>query len=83
MNLADSMFHFGFRWEAFPPFAHRLEKNAMSSKSLLHIRHLLPSQTKRTPVSSPGIEPGPRPSQGRMRIRHTPRTFLSKTSPRN
>lgn len=26
-------------------------------------------------VSLPGIEPGPRPSQGRMQIRHTPRTF--------
>lgn len=31
--------------------------------------------TNRTPMSSPGIEPGPRPSQGRMRIRHTPRTY--------
>jgi hypothetical protein len=27
-------------------------------------------------VSSPGIEPGLRPSQGRVRIRHTPRTKL-------
>ena len=44
MDLADSAFHFGFRWEALPPFAHRLEKNALSLKSLLHIRHLLPSQ---------------------------------------
>jgi hypothetical protein len=25
-------------------------------------------------MPSPGIEPGPRPSQGRVRIRHTPRT---------
>jgi hypothetical protein len=25
-------------------------------------------------VSSPGVEPGPRPSQSRVRIRHTPRT---------
>ena len=25
-------------------------------------------------ASSPGIEPGPRPSQSRMRVRHTPRT---------
>ena len=28
-------------------------------------------------VSSPGVEPGLRPSQGRVLIRHTPRTFLS------
>lgn len=41
MDLADSAFHFRFRWEALSPFAHRLEKNALS---LLHIRHLLPSQ---------------------------------------
>ena len=25
-------------------------------------------------MSKPGVEPGPRPSQGRVRIRHTPRT---------
>ena len=41
MDLADSAFHFRFRWEALPPFAHRFEKNALSLKSLLHIRHLL------------------------------------------
>ena len=29
-------------------------------------------------VSSPGVEPGPRPSQGRMLIRHTPRTISPK-----
>ena len=36
-------------------------------------------------MSSPGIEPGLRPSQGRVRIRHTPRTFRanSVTPPRN
>ena len=36
-------------------------------------------------VSSPGIEPGLRPSQGRVRIRHTPRTscFRHSTPPRN
>ena len=28
-------------------------------------------------VSSPGIEPGLRPSHGRVLIRHTPRTFLT------
>jgi hypothetical protein len=27
-------------------------------------------------MSSPGIEPGPRPSQGRVRIRHTPGTVF-------
>ena len=27
-------------------------------------------------VSKPGVEPGPRPSRGRVRIRHTPRTFI-------
>ena len=27
-------------------------------------------------MSSPGIEPGPRPSQGRVRVRHTPRTSI-------
>ncbi len=32
-------------------------------------------------VSSPGIEPGLRPSQGRVRIRHTPRTY-SRSAPR-
>jgi hypothetical protein len=29
---------------------------------------------RRKVMSLPGIEPGPRPSQSRMRIRHTPRT---------
>ena len=34
-------------------------------------------------MSSPGIGPGPRPSRGRVRIRHTPRTMFScSTSPR-
>ena len=32
-------------------------------------------------MSPPGIEPGPRPSQGRMRIRHTPRTFGQMSPP--
>jgi hypothetical protein len=27
-------------------------------------------------MSSPGIEPGPRPSQSRVRVRHTPRTII-------
>ena len=31
----------------------------------------------RYPVSSPGVEPGPRPSQGRVQVPHTPRTFFS------
>ena len=44
MDLADSALHSRLRWEAFPPFAHRLEKNALSLKSLRHIGHLLPSQ---------------------------------------
>ena len=26
VDLADPAFHVGFRWEAFPSFAHRLEK---------------------------------------------------------
>ncbi len=30
---------------------------------------------RQTELSSPGIEPGPRPSQGRVRIRNTPRTY--------
>ena len=29
-------------------------------------------------MSSPGIEPGPRPSQSRVRVRHTPRTSIEK-----
>ena len=36
-------------------------------------------------MSSPGVEPGPRPSQGRVRFRHTPRTIVpppgSRTRP--
>ncbi len=32
-------------------------------------------------MSSPGIEPGPRPSQSRVRVRHTPRTTIG-TGPR-
>jgi hypothetical protein len=32
------------------------------------------SRMETTPMPSPGIEPGPRPSQSRVRIRHTPRT---------
>ncbi len=32
-------------------------------------------------VSSPGIEPGPRPSQSRVRIHHTPRTIHSSSTP--
>ena len=31
-------------------------------------------------MSSPGIEPGLRPSQGRVRIRHTPRTHARSTA---
>ena len=27
-------------------------------------------------MSSPGVEPGPRPSQSRVRVRHTPRTTI-------
>jgi len=45
MNIADPAFHFGFRWEAFSSFAHRLEKNALSSMFVLHIKHLLQSQS--------------------------------------
>ena len=33
-------------------------------------------------MSSPGIEPGPRPSHGRMRFRHTPRTISLLPVPR-
>jgi hypothetical protein len=32
-------------------------------------------------MPSPGVEPGPRPSQSRMRIRHTPRTWSSSDAP--
>src|SRR3954449_628986 len=32
-------------------------------------------------MSSPGIEPGPRPSQGRVRVRHTPRTLRRSLLP--
>ena len=32
------------------------------------------SRMETIPMPSPGIEPGPRPSQSRVRIRHTPRT---------
>jgi hypothetical protein len=31
---------------------------------------------QRQSVSSPGVEPSPRPSQSRVQIRHTPRTYL-------
>ena len=34
-------------------------------------------------VSSPGVEPGLRPSQGRVLIRHTPRTISLSAPPRN
>jgi hypothetical protein len=34
------------------------------------------SGEKKAAVSSPGIEPGPRPSRGRMQIQHTPRTSV-------
>ncbi len=34
----------------------------------------VPSGSSVMSVSSPGIEPGPRPSQSRVRIQHTPRT---------
>ncbi len=34
----------------------------------------VPSGSSAGGVSLPGIEPGPRPSQSRVRIRHTPRT---------
>ena len=37
----------------------------------------------RYPVSSPGVEPGPRPSQGRVQVPHTPRTFFLSALPRN
>ncbi len=33
-------------------------------------------------MSSPGVEPGLRPSQGRVRIRHTPRTYCDQPIPR-
>ena len=32
-------------------------------------------------MSSPGIEPGPRPSQSRVRVRHTPRTMKTGLLP--
>ena len=38
-----------------------------------HLHSIVELTTK---VSPPGIEPGLRPSQGRVRIRHTPRTLL-------
>lgn len=41
-------------------------------------RRLAPASTQ---VSPPGIEPGPRPSQSRMRIRHNPRTVLIHQHP--
>ena len=34
-------------------------------------------------VSSPGVEPGLRPPQGRVRIPHTSRTYLPSAPPRN
>ena len=39
------------------------------------------SSVKNDRMPSPGIEPGPRPSQSRMRIRHTPRTTMRTNSP--
>lgn len=52
-----------------PP--HRL---APTSTVFFSTTQILLSKT----VSSPGIEPGLRPSQGRVRIRHTPRTHSSQ-----
>ena len=41
-------------------------------------------QRQEVVMSPPGIEPGPRPSQGRVRFRHTPRTlWLSDPPPGN
>lgn len=80
MDRADPAFHVGFRWEPLSAFAHCLEKNGLSLKLLLHIGHLLPLRKNRTLVSSPGIEPGLRPSHGRVRFRHTPRTELRRAA---
>ena len=41
------------------------------------VKTLLQSSLQK--VSSPGIEPGLRPSQGRVRIRHTPKTTVSQS----
>lgn len=41
----------------------------------------LPSSFELTRASSPGIEPGLRPSRGRVRIRHTPKTCCNTSAP--
>ena len=42
----------------------------------VRLRRLVASTLPRRAMSSPGIEPGLRPSQSRVRVRHTPRTFV-------
>jgi hypothetical protein len=49
VDLADAALYLGFRGEAFAALAHRLEKNALSLKSL-HMGHLLFSQPNVTNV---------------------------------
>jgi hypothetical protein len=55
-----------------------VRKKCSCSKLLVVMGHLHSKVPTGQQVSSPGIEPGPRPSQGRMRIRHNPRTYFSK-----
>ena len=53
------------RWES-NPLETALQAVAVPSGSSVRLHQ----------VSSPGIEPGLRPSQSRVRIRHTPRTYI-------
>ena len=59
------------RWESNPLQA-ALQAAAVPSGSSVNSQ-----------MSSPGIGPGPRPSRGRVRIRHTPRTRESRVNSQN
>ena len=62
INLASNLFVQRRRWESNPLKAALQAAAVPSGSDVVH------------QASSPGIEPGPRPSQSRMRVRHTPRT---------
>lgn len=75
------------RGKALSSLAHRLDENTSWLALGWAMGHLLLEGTTEedrvTSVPSPGIEPGLRPSRGRVRIRHTPKTFPKSAPPRN
>ena len=59
----------------FPSFSHRDAGGSRThSKAALQAAAVPSGSSVIVSVSSPGIEPGPQPSQGCMPIQHTPRT---------